>query len=640
MDYIKFLGANGARTSTKGALSIQIDESAVIDAGNIIMGLSDRAFLIDKIFLSHSHIDHICDIPFLIEDRVLKATAPLKIYASKETLQILQDSILNNRIWPDFTNIKLINSSENSVVELVEIEFDKEYKFKHFSILPFETNHTKGSCGFVVKKFGRGIAITSDTYCSNRVWELINDDESIDSLCIDVSFPSRFDKLANDSKHLTPKLLKQETKKLKREINIYPIHIKPTFFDEVVKEIQEYKILTAESKVVEDGDLIFFKSDEEKKNGHFEIRGRFDLITQKIYDVAVALSSENDTKKLLAMVLKRAKEITNSDAGTIYMLNDKKDTLEFAVVENDTLNIDINNQDKINWKKLPLYDKNGKPNRNMASVLCAMNSKTINIDDAYKAHKFDFSGTKEFDELMGYRSKSMLVIPLFDYEDRVIGVLQLINKKTFYKKIISFNRVDEKIVLALASIAGSAITKDILLKDIEILFENFIDSINLIVKKESEYSLGQMRNIISLILITTEALKSGRVFEEIKNIDTKLVESKIISLINTLQNIGTLDGILEDANRLQNIYERLESINSYPNSKKKELLVNYLRIILKKIDVECQIAKDYTKELSKIGQEVNSLKKRYPKSKINFCRVYESIIESKSIKWSTNFESF
>jgi ribonuclease BN (tRNA processing enzyme)/GAF domain-containing protein len=610
MEYIKFLGANGARTSTKGALSVQIDDYSVIDAGNIIMGLSDRAFLVDKIFLSHSHIDHICDIPFLIEDRVLKATSPLKIYASKETLEILQKSILNNKVWPDFTSIKLINASESSVVELVEIKPNKEYFFEGFSIFAFETNHTKGSFGYVIKKSDSAIMITSDTYCCKNIWEILNKDLTIDALCIDVSFPSKYDKLAQDSKHLTPKILKKELKNLKRKINIYPIHIKPTFFDEVSKEIEEFDILHGDSKIIEDGDLIYFKkSSNGKRIGHYEIRGKFDLITQKIYDVAVALHSKADIKSLLKLVLKRAKELTNSDAGTIYLLNKEKNALEFLVLENDTLK--SSKIQLFSEKSLPLYNHLGKENKNMVSSLCAIDKKVINISDVYNSKEFDFSGTKDFDKEIGYYSKSMLVIPLIDYKDNVIGVLQLINKKTFYKEIIPFDKLDEKIVLALATVAASAISKNLLEKEAKKLFEDFINSINLVIKEESKYTILHLQQIIEAILIATKKIQQNSYLEQ--NLTQNVLELKIFSLIRNIKELEVLEEIEKEAKKLQKIYEEMENIKYKNAQEKKSLLIGYVRMILKQEEIECKISKEYLEELKRIEKKIETLKQEYLK---------------------------
>jgi len=263
-DYIKFLGVNGARTEDKGSTSIQISKRAVIDAGNLICGLGDDMLDIDTIFISHSHLDHICDIPFLADEVIWQKDNPIKIYALKDTIESIRDHIFNNKIWPDFTKIKFPNS-DKFVVELITIELDVTYDMGDFSITPIKTNHLAGSCGYVVKQSNHGVFITADTYCSDRIWDVVNSDKSIHTLCIDVSFPSEYDKLAKDSKHLTPKLLKEEMNKLTRDdLNISIMHLKPSFESRIYKEIDEYNLLLGDGTILEDGDIMYFDKKQKR----------------------------------------------------------------------------------------------------------------------------------------------------------------------------------------------------------------------------------------------------------------------------------------------------------------------------------------------------------------------------------------
>ena len=263
-DYIKFLGVNGARTEDKGSTSIQISKRAVIDAGNLICGLGDDMLNIDTIFISHSHLDHICDIPFLADEVIWQKDNPIKIYALKDTIESIRDHIFNNKIWPDFTKIKFPNS-DKFVVELITIELDVTYDMGDFSITPIKTNHLAGSCGYVVKQSNHGVFITADTYCSDRIWDVVNSDKSIHTLCIDVSFPSEYDKLAKDSKHLTPKLLKEEMNKLTRDdLNISIMHLKPSFESRIYKEIDEYNLLLGDGTILEDGDIMYFDKKQKR----------------------------------------------------------------------------------------------------------------------------------------------------------------------------------------------------------------------------------------------------------------------------------------------------------------------------------------------------------------------------------------
>ena len=106
MEGIKVLGSYGNRGFNKGTTSFLVEENIAIDAGNLANGLGDNVEKIEHIFLSHSHFDHILDIPFVIDTNFSKRENSLKIYGLKETIEAIK-VIFNNKIWPDFTNICL-----------------------------------------------------------------------------------------------------------------------------------------------------------------------------------------------------------------------------------------------------------------------------------------------------------------------------------------------------------------------------------------------------------------------------------------------------------------------------------------------------------------------------------------------------
>jgi len=256
---IKILGAYGGKSTNMELTSLQLSKEIVLDAGNILEGLGNGMRHINHVFITHSHLDHINDIGFLIDATYENRTVPLKIYGQKNTLKSIHKYILNWEIWPDFTQINLLNSTLKSI-ELIEIEIDEIITIDDCKIRAISNNHTSSSNGFVIEKNATSsILFSSDTYCCDSIWEEINNDPKITAAIMDVSFPSRMDKLAFDSKHLTPKLLKEELKKLKRDdITIYVNHIKPTYKTEVVREVIKSDLLLNGGTIVETQDVIEF----------------------------------------------------------------------------------------------------------------------------------------------------------------------------------------------------------------------------------------------------------------------------------------------------------------------------------------------------------------------------------------------
>lgn len=258
MDYIEFLGTSGTRTPTQGTTCLHVSKHCVIDAGNLINAFGDDIFTIEHIFLTHSHLDHIIDIPFLADLFVTQKSISLKIYALKETLDDLRQFIFNHRVWPNFEEISLIGHTEKTI-ELIEIQLDETYAIDDITLTPFKTNHTDGSCGYLIEKNNAGILFTADTYKCPRVWELMDQHPHIHTLVTEVSFPSSFEKLALDSKHLTPALLQSELQQCKRnDFTIYAMHLKTLFAPTIIHELKTMNLLSNQGRILSDSDKINF----------------------------------------------------------------------------------------------------------------------------------------------------------------------------------------------------------------------------------------------------------------------------------------------------------------------------------------------------------------------------------------------
>lgn len=256
---IEFLGTGGTKTSAQGTTCVRVSPRCVIDAGNLINALGDDIFSIEHIFLTHSHLDHIIDIPFLADLFVIQKPISLKIYALKATLDDLRQFIFNHRIWPNFEEINLIGHHDKTL-ELIEIEPECPYNIDGVTLTPFKTNHTDGSCGYLIEKSGKGILFTADTYRCSRIWELLDENPHIHTLIIETSFPSGFEQLAFESKHLTPALLKSElTNCMRHDFTVSVMHLKTLFAPIIIHELKTMQLLINGGKVLIDGDRIDFE---------------------------------------------------------------------------------------------------------------------------------------------------------------------------------------------------------------------------------------------------------------------------------------------------------------------------------------------------------------------------------------------
>ncbi|MEA2017417.1 MAG: 3',5'-cyclic-nucleotide phosphodiesterase [Campylobacterota bacterium] len=256
--FIKVLGAYGGKATNMQLSSLQLSKETVLDAGNLVEGLGNGIKNVNHIFVTHSHLDHILDIGFLIDATFNIRTIPLKVYGRKKTLENIKKHILNWEIWPDFTQIDLIDSNLKAI-ELIDIELNETIEVDGCKIKAIENNHTTSSNGYVIEKEDSAILFTSDTYCCDGIWNEVNNNSKISTVIVDVSFPSKLDQLALDSKHLTPKLLKEELTKLKRDdVTIHINHIKPFCKNEVVEEIIKNDLLLNNGAILEAQDVVEF----------------------------------------------------------------------------------------------------------------------------------------------------------------------------------------------------------------------------------------------------------------------------------------------------------------------------------------------------------------------------------------------
>ena len=241
MNNIKILGAYGTKAKGFGTSAFYLDEKNVIDAGNLLKPLAEDSAHIENIWLTHSHLDHISDIAYILDNYFSLRTKTLNIIGLPATVKAVKKHFLNDVIWPDFSKIRMHNSSYMTV-EYTELELGIEYNLsKDVSIEAFKTDHTVVSCGYIYKKRNSSILITADTYSLDNVLEIIDSREDITSIIIECSFPSSMDKLAKESKHLTPKILFEKLDMLKRDgVNLYINHIKPPFLEKMIQEIDDY----------------------------------------------------------------------------------------------------------------------------------------------------------------------------------------------------------------------------------------------------------------------------------------------------------------------------------------------------------------------------------------------------------------
>jgi len=255
---ITILGASGTKAPGHGTSAFLLNPKNVIDAGSLLRPLKEASVDIQNIWLTHSHLDHISDIAYILDNYFSDRKTTLNIIGLPETLKAIKENFLNNAIWPDFSKIPLVKSN-SMAVKYMEIELGKVYGLGNGEFIEaFKTDHTVASCGYIFTKDDTSVLVTADTLDMTNIFELIENRKDIKSVVFECSFPSSMEQLAISSKHLTPKLLFEAMSNLERDnFSLFINHIKPAYINTITKEIEQMRGKW-EPKILKDEDIINF----------------------------------------------------------------------------------------------------------------------------------------------------------------------------------------------------------------------------------------------------------------------------------------------------------------------------------------------------------------------------------------------
>lgn len=297
---------------------------------------------------------------------------------------------------------------------------------------------------------------------------------------------------------------------------------------------------------------------------------------KRLIRIGTALSAEKDINRLLEMIVDEAREFTNADAGTLYIMSDDETELQFAIVQNNSLGVRMGGTGgEITWPSVALKNSDGSANHANVSAYVAVSGESVNISDVYNARGFDFSGTKKYDKKSGYRSKSMLVVPLRNHENDIIGVLQLLNAlDSSTGEVISFSTEYQEMILSLASQAAVALSKSRLIHDLENLLESFIRTIATAIDEKSPYTGGHVRRVAELTMMMAHKInniKNGK-FALVKFSDDELRELRIAAWLHDVGKITTPEYVVDKATKLETIYDRIHNIKLRIELFKKDYL--------------------------------------------------------------------
>ena len=275
---------------------------------------------------------------------------------------------------------------------------------------------------------------------------------------------------------------------------------------------------------------------------------------ETLNNIGMALSTERKPEALLELILSKSREVTSADAGSLYLAKEDEKSgvkhLVFQLTQNDSHSV-------------PFSQFRLDIDTTSISGYAAATGNILNIKDAYRIRNLPFKLNRGFDEKFGYRTKSMMVIPMKNQKDEVIGVLQLINSKKrpgirltspkiVREEVQPFSRQSQDLASSLASQAAVALENNILYHDIEKLFAGFVEASVTAIESRDPTTFGHSKRVAKLTVAlaeTVDSLDSGP-YKDIHFSREDIREIQYASILHDFGKVGVPEEVLVKAEKL------------------------------------------------------------------------------------------
>ncbi|MBL9014948.1 MAG: GAF domain-containing protein, partial [Myxococcales bacterium] len=281
-----------------------------------------------------------------------------------------------------------------------------------------------------------------------------------------------------------------------------------------------------------------------------------------LISIGRALSQERDIQSLLAIILRRACEVTNADAGSIYVVEGADEDisqrkLRFAVSQNDS-------------RTLPPAGFTMPVSSTSIVGQCVLSGDRINVPDLYSLDEpgvgnnpWGFVHDRTFDDKYRYQTRSVLAVPMISARAEVIGVIQLINKRAkgwitldlpsdFESGVVPFDDVSEAYIFALASQAGIALENVLLYEEVKTLFDGFVKAAVTAIESRDPTTSGHSERVADLTVGLAKAVnrsESGH-YREVRFSRDDLTQIQYAALLHDFGKVGVREHVLVKAKKL------------------------------------------------------------------------------------------
>lgn len=424
-------------------------------ASNALNDLKDIDTL--HLFITDLHLDHISAFPILVHAFSNKV---IHVYGKTRNGISIEDGLrklMSKPMWP-------VTFGSNIIFH----EVSDELNLNDINIKTMDSNHPGGCTLYRFIDKDNSIVCAFDFNHSDGYSDkLIKFIDKADIMIYDVMFSEDEYKDKPDWGHSTP----NEGRRISKICGIKELYI--THFGAYSDDVLSYQ---EEELRKQFPSLRFARS------------GRHKDKFKKVLEIGTSLTSSKDANTILENIMRGAMDITGADGGTLYLLDN--DELKFKIMITKSKNFYRGlNGEEVNMPPVKLTIKN-------VCAAAVLEKKTINVIDVYHNDDYDFSGPRKYDELNGYRAKSVLVIPMANDHKEIIGVLQLLNATDEMGNVVSFEKEDVEIIEALTSQAAIIITNSNYSNQISELLFGFVKVISKGIDEITPYNANHTRNMV------------------------------------------------------------------------------------------------------------------------------------------------
>ena len=232
---VEILGSYGGESPDCRMTCLLLDDETALDAGSLSQVLSiERQRQVQRIVLTHSHMDHTSSLPFFIENVFGKLREAVDIYASAATIYAIRKNLFNNDVWPDFTRLP---NHLLPAMRFHELVAGTPIEIGSLRFTPIPVDHPIPTFGYLVEDGKSALLWSSDTGPTKRLWEVANATPNLRGVWVDVSFDNALQPIADVSGHLTPQTLHAQLKQLQGRVPVLLHHLKPPCLEKIHAEV-------------------------------------------------------------------------------------------------------------------------------------------------------------------------------------------------------------------------------------------------------------------------------------------------------------------------------------------------------------------------------------------------------------------